>query len=176
MTSRLNICGVLTGHIRTLSDLRTGKVQFSDILAFYGLPLLLAIVVYRGFDDELLMRQSTNLLTAVSIIGGFLFALFAYIVGVIDKLIQNGSANVIRNRFAKEIHVNIAYSILISLVSICQLLSMGFIKTSVTGWEVYGKAAALIMVYFVLIHFLFTLVMVVSRVFVVVSSEVDQMN
>lgn len=156
--------------------MRTGKVQFSDILAFYVLPLLLAILVYRGFDDNFLMRQSTNLLTAVSIIGGFLFALFAYIVGVIDKLIQNGSRNVIRNRFAKEIHVNIAYSILISLVSICQLLSLGFIKTSVTGWEVYGKAFALIMVYFVLIHFLFTLVMVVNRVFIVVSSEVDRMN
>lgn len=171
VTSRVDIWSIFSGHVRTLTDMRTGKIRTSDIFIFYGLPLVLSLLLNRYFTAGLLIDQSTNLLTAVSIIGGFLFALFAYIVGVIDRLKEKRIDDVVQKRFSREIHTNIAYSILISLLCICLLLGTGFLKKAPQDWEINGRTMYLVILYFLLLHFLLTLWLVVRRVYIVVDSQ-----
>ena len=173
MISRLDITDVLRNHVHTMSSVRTGKILWGDILLFYALPLAIGIAVSKFFPAKTLIAAKGDLLTAVSIIGGFLFALFAYIVTVLDKLQSINSTSPVKNRFAREIHTNIAYTILISLLSIVLLVCTGFLKVTPEGWEVWGKQVFFVALYAVLLHFLFSLVMVIRRVYIVVDSTIN---
>lgn len=172
MISRLDITDVIRNHVHTMSSVRTGKILWGDILLFYVIPTAIGVTVSKHFPVTMLIGAKGDLLTAVSIIGGFLFALFAYIVTVLDKLQAMNSTSPVKNRFAREIHTNIAYTILISLLSIVLLVCAGFLKEKPEGWEVMGKQFFFASLYAVLIHFLFSLVMVIRRVYIVVDSTI----
>lgn len=171
MTFRTNLLAIVTSHVKTLTDLRTGKVQLTDVIVYYVCPLILAILMVVYFGPAILLEQVDRILTAVSIIGGFLFALFAYIVSVIDNLKLSGETDIIRNKFSREIHSNIAYSIILSLINIVLLVGAGFLTGFSDQIENIFVDIYLGAVYFFAIHFLATLLLVVSRVFIIVDSK-----
>lgn len=152
-------------------NLQTGKTSFNDVATFYLLPVPLSGLLVWFYWSDLLVQQADALLSAVSIIGGFLFALFAYIVTVIDRLHERKVDDVVQHRFSREIHRNIAYAIIVSLLCICVLLGVQLLHPRPVGWEYYGRKVYLFVTYFLLLHFLFTLIYVIRRVFIVIESR-----
>ena len=141
------------------------------------------------------------MLTAVSIIGGFLFGLLGMIVNVIEKVKREHSDNIVKKVFAKEIHANIAFGILQSLGTLLAIVVYGFLPATNKGYklnEVWkalhfkgfsvqaainwfhtstfsAEIAVAWVTYFLLISFFLTLLMIVKRIFIVMNSDAKEL-
>src|SRR5665647_976035 len=131
MFSRINILRIISGHLNTLRSLNQNKdsksIYLPDFLLFFLFPLLLSgILTYNGIE---LLTQVSNLIAAISILGGFLFNFLAIIYGAMDKLKEdiakagvNNSLIEFKKIFIKEIHSNISYCILLSIFTVTFLV------------------------------------------------------
>ncbi len=83
--ARINLLEVVYAHVRTLRELGKKGVNYGDVIFFFGLPAALAIPLAYYFGPQL-HKQDTDLLTAVSIIGGFLFSLLGMTSQIVEKV------------------------------------------------------------------------------------------
>lgn len=242
MLSRVDVRPIAIAHLRTLRKLGQTGVNPGDLWLFFWWPAILALPLAFFFTEKL-GERSSDLLTAVSIIGGFLFGLLAMITQVIEKVKKEASGDEVKKVFAKEVHSNIAFGILQSLACVVLLIVFGFFKpntpehvaasvteaqsakqtvlgrpqpTSVTvpaaslksihakstvrgkalsstatkpmasttqvwrkwfqrPWQEWVLMSTAWVNYFLLISFLLTLLMIVNRIFVIMSSEADEL-
>jgi formate hydrogenlyase subunit 3/multisubunit Na+/H+ antiporter MnhD subunit len=139
-------------------------MNWKDFLLFIIFPVCVSSYLsLKGytFKDEL-----SNLITGISIFGGFLFNLLAIIYGQIDKIKIDAEKeeSSIKKIFVREIHINISFCIILSIVLVLTLLfsTIDFptqyskiIERTITGIN-----------YFLMILFLLTLLMVLNRVYI----------
>lgn len=174
---RINVNQIISGHLRTLRSLnQTSKgIYFPDLITFFVFPIALSgYLTYKNID---LLNQVTNIIAAISILGGFLFNLLAIIYGVMDKLKvdieqpKKGINSELKKIFIKEIHSNISYCILLSIFTTTFLLiySSDFPCTSIFK---IVKQTILFTNYFLLFHFLLTLLMVLNRVYILLKKDI----
>lgn len=172
MFKRINIFGIISDHFGTLRrlDSDSKKIYWKDLLLFIGLPLIIGVfLAFKGFSIK---PYIGNLIAAISIFGGFLFNLLAIIYSQIDKIKSDAEDenNPIKKRFVKEIHVNISYSIVLSLIIILVLIACtASIPSFQYDWIV--KKIALGFTYFLLTKFLLTLLMVLNRVYILLKKD-----
>lgn len=176
MLDRINVISIIVDHLKTLRNFRTKKISKTDITLFYIMPLVLSyLLINHGVN---LKDQVSNLITSVSIFGGFLFNLLAIIYTQIDKLAQDISTNSLKRIFVNEIHVNIAYNILLSIIIILLLfiyISINFkidMNTTKGLAYFYLERSFVFINYFLLINFILTLFMVLYRVYILLKKEV----
>ncbi|MBW3521347.1 MULTISPECIES: hypothetical protein [unclassified Chryseobacterium] len=175
MFSRININKIIIAHYKSLSNLNDRKIAINDLIIFILFPFLIAIVlIYYNISIK---SQVANLITALSILAGFLFNLLAIIHSSLGKIRdeirqQNLEENSLKYKFANEIHANISYNILIAILTIVTLVVSGL------NIEFNNKALKYIsfcflnsICYFLLIHFLLTLVMILNRVYILLDKE-----
>lgn len=175
--ARINLLEVVYAHVRTLRELGQKGVNYGDVAFFFVFPAVLSIPLAYYFSPQL-HKQDTDLLTAVSIIGGFLFSLLGMTSQIVDKVkneVAEGKPNNITKRiYAKEIHSNVAFGILMALASVLTLVIYGFMETPVAKqWKIESVLAWFN--YFLLITFFLTLLMIVKRLFVILGSEADDL-
>lgn len=118
-------------------------------------------------------EQTSNLITAVSILGGFLFNLLAIIYSVLDQLKRDAVGNDLKQIFVKEIHINISYGILLSIISAVFLVVYDF-GTCYPYKFNWLKDLMLVLNYFLLIHFLLTLLMILNRIYILMTKEANE--
>lgn len=190
---------VVFAHIRTLRTLGKPGVNISDLLFFFGLPAVIALPLSYCCLAELHTKGS-DILTAVSIIGGFLFGLLGMIVNVIEKVKREHSDNIVKKVFAREIHANIAFGIIQSLACVLSMIAYGFLtpsgkdKTLSAFWDSVKNKASFESIlewirsssfslevavawinYFLLISFFLTLLMIVKRIFIIMNSDAQEL-
>lgn len=175
MFKRINILSIVKDHFGTLTrfDSKSKKVYWKDFVLFIGFPAILGVwLAYNGFSIKPFIG---NLIAAVAIFGGFLFNLLAIIYSQIDKIRDdansaNSANNELKKIFVKEIHINISYSIVLSLLIIVLLIgcTMDLPKFQY-DWLV--KKIALGFLYFLLGKFLLTLLMVLNRVYILLKKD-----
>lgn len=174
MFKRINIFKIIGDHYTTLRRLDSDSkyIYWKDGLLFIFFPLALAFfLAYFGFSVKPFIG---NLIAAIAIFGGFLFNLLAIVYSQIDKIKSDAESenNSIKKRFVKEIHINISYSIVISIfivaILICSTITLPSFKCD---WLV--KKLVFGIIYFLLFHFFLTLLMILNRVYILLKKDIN---
>lgn len=134
MFKRINIFKIIRDHLKTLKriDMLRAGMSIQDFCLFFFLPMLIAsVLIYLNVRLE---RHIADLITSISILSGFLFNLLAIVYGLMDKLQADAKAEATNDRpslkttYVKEIHTNISFNILVSLLMLFLLLAHSFIN------------------------------------------------
>jgi hypothetical protein len=133
----------------------------------------LTIGIYLAFLKVDLSKHVADLITTVSIIGGFLFNLLAIIYGLMDKLEEEASNNILKKIFAKEIHINISFNILLSLFLLIALIIYSYLGEVVFAkiWQKISYYALKSTIYFLIILFFLTMLMILNRIYILLKRE-----
>lgn len=133
MFKRINVANIIRDHLKTLKRIDTvGKgMSSADFCLFFLLPMFIAGVLVS--QDIHLEKHITDLITSISILGGFLFNLLAIVYGLMDKLQADAKKSIdgkpnLKATFVKEIHTNISFNIVASLLILFLLLVLSFMN------------------------------------------------
>lgn len=169
MLHRINIIKIVRDHFKTLRNVNSTSSlpTFWDFILFVILPLIVSYFLARY--NILLDKHLTDIITAVSILGGFLFNLLAIIYSVIDKIKEDAASDELKKIFVKEIHINISYNILISILSVISLILYSYTQTYCVRLL---NIVLLGINYFLLINLFLTLLMVLNRIYILLKKDV----
>lgn len=171
--ARINLLEVVVAHLRTLRKLGQPGINIGDLFFFFGLPALIALPLAYFFGDRL-YDQTSKLLTAVSLMGGFLFNLLARTAQIVDKARKEAAYGSVKRVFAKEIHSNVAFGIILSLSCSISLVVYSFMTKPIAKQWVSQVGVAWLN-YFLLVSFFLTLLMIVKRMFIILNSDVEDL-
>ena len=160
MSYKINVSVIINDHLKTLVNARTNRPDFRDLLFFLIIPIgtSLTLILNRiFFDGDFINSIIGGLSIYVGLSLNFIVLLFDLSAKEIFK--ESEAKSVIKETVAN-ISVSIFYSILIILFS---LLS------KVSYLLVFGN----FLCYFILIEFLFTLLMILKRVYVLLMKQLD---
>lgn len=164
MFGKINVLKIIIDHVNTFKGIGTRKFKFSEIMLFAVIPIALSCYVV-GWKKFYFKPDHVNILIAsLSILAGFLFNLLAMIFGFMDKLKENAENDDIKLVLVKEIHINISFSILLSIFCIVFLL---FCDVETVCLKVLFNVLAL----FFIISFLLAMLMVLKRIYIIMSKE-----
>lgn len=170
MLRRINVLNIIKDHFKTLRNINSSSniPTFWDLLLFLALPLCISFFLTK--NGVLLDEHLTDIITAVSILGGFLFNLLAIIYSVIDKLKADANSDEVKKVFVGEIHINISYNILISIFSVAFLILYSYAKAHPVK---ILSSVLLGLNYFLLINLFLTLLMVLNRIYILLKRDVN---
>ena len=178
MFSRIDIGAIIKAHFKTLRSLNQPiedkSIYLPDLLTFFICPSVIAYFIYLIELD--FKSQISNLIAIISIFGGFLFNLLAIIYSFIDK-IKPIDLTPVKKIYAKELNANISFCIVLAIFIILIMLIYSLIpidKFGVLLRYIYQFAEYIII--YLLILFFLTLLMVVSRIFVLLQKESENLN
>jgi len=174
MLNKINIFIIVKDHIATLKDYETKKNSGMDIILFFIVPIILAVLAFLSLKS---MSSSlvTILITTQSIFAALLFNLLILVYDAIRKEQTDGIVNQQNDKtdernnrriFLKEIFSNVSFCVLISVVTIVLLIIFSF----VTKWKVAKEIISFLAYYFVGV-FILSLLMVLKRTHVLISTE-----
>lgn len=171
---KINIWQIVSDHLNTLQDNVRGKISITDIVTFFFIPILMAILCYiTGITSS---KDFYNV--SLTFFGVFVALLLNFQVAafgiynrkwnIIDdeKLSLNQEQELrLKMQLLREINANISYLILISIVSI--VLFLLFYSIDI------GRVAAVVSS-IVYTHFILTLLMVIKRSHALFKKEYDE--
>ncbi|WKW45924.1 hypothetical protein P3875_09050 [Myroides sp. JBRI-B21084] len=176
MLSRINIFKIIVDHFNTLKVYKSESkyISFRDFLLFIGFPALFAS--FLSIKNYTFESQLSNLIAGISIFGGFLFNLLAIIYSQLEN-IENNNNNIedkalleLKKQFVDEIHINISFCIVLSIIIVLTLL----MTTIDFSCFLYSTVITKIIVglnYYLLLLFLFSLLMVINRVYILLKRK-----
>ena len=158
MLSKIDLTKIVKDHLSTLKHHGENKKSKSDIFLFYGIPIiLLFFILFKKFVFT--ESQINILITVFSIFTGLLLNLLLLIYDIVLK----NSSSTKKEQFLKEIYSNISYTILLAIVIIIML----FISCVKSHFILSSLVVTLI------IQFILTLLMILKRVHILLSKEID---
>lgn len=174
MLSRINILKVITDHFNTLKVYKSESknISLSDFFLFILSPALIAF--FLSFKNYTFESQLSNLIAGISIFGGFLFNLLAIIYSQLENIESNNNKIndkdllSLKKRFVDEIHINISFCIVLSIIIVLTLL-MTTIDFSCFHYSSEINKIIVGINYYLLILFLFSLLMVINRVYILLK-------
>ncbi|PTQ86900.1 hypothetical protein [Nitrosomonas ureae] len=126
MSSKINICEIITGHFDTLRD--TGdNLSKTDIVTFILLPFVIGIIsIFNSFNLD--ASLSSLLVNFGSILTALLLSVLMLVYEQESKLdsADKDKITVLKRKLLKELYYNISFSIIcsLSLVFMCFLHSV----------------------------------------------------
>jgi hypothetical protein len=173
MFNRINIYSIIRDHFKTLRNLNgsSGSIYWKDFIVFILIPLIVS--TFLSFKDYSFENQLGNLIAGISIFGGFLFNLLAIIYGQMDKIksdTESEKDNKIKKIFIKEIHVNISFCIVLSILIVLSLL-LTSIDIPMNSYKNIIKKIIITVNYFLMSLFLLTLLMILNRVYILLKRD-----
>lgn len=169
MFSSINVWNIVKGHFATFKSVDTGKMIPIDIILIFFTPISLSLILI--FCNISIANIMSDLIKVVAFFGAFLFNLLALIYNIRDKIQQTLEPNSTRLKFAKHIHANISYAILVSIFMIILFIIYEIILNKEVHW-LLDKAYTTIIVAS-LIHYLLTLIMILVKIYVILKIEED---
>lgn len=164
MFTKIDISKILKNHFATLYNANTKRPAVDDYVTFFVVPVLVSITLVCL--DIYMSDSAINIvISSLSIFVGLLFN----VIVLIFDLVKRDQTNNIKNIVIKQLISNIAYTIFISIISILLLL-FTFIDNRITT-IIFSSAA-----YFLLTNFLFTVLMILKRMFHLFHSEYDEIT
>lgn len=172
MISRINVLNIIIDHFNTLKSLnkKSRTIYWKDLILFILFPIIVStFLTWSDFDFK---DQLGNLIAAISILGGFLFNLLAIIYSQIDKIKTDAKneGNKLKERFVREIHINISFCILLSILIILTLLLTTVYIPDFSCKHLVTKGI-IGLNYFLLFLFVLTLIMILNRVYILLKKE-----
>lgn len=184
MFGKINVLGIVRDHILTLTDNRTGKVYYPDILGFFIFPLLISILLI--FLDFPLNDGIVNaLITSFSIFAALLFNLLLLVYDIAGKLEDSARATNgvnkteldkarIADRLSalREVYINISFCILISSITVVILLTYFFKPNTCKIFDFdicLLQWIRVLVTYYLSIQFILSLFMILKRIYKLLS-------
>jgi hypothetical protein len=172
---KIDVTRIVRAQIDTLRDNSTQEYSRMDLLLFYGLPLLLSgISPYYGwkFSADVL----NALLTAFSIFAGLLLNLLILVYTFSSQTEHPNALAKTRTALIKELHDNIAYSILVSIVLVVMTMTaVAYLKMhetpptiNFTRWWLTSP------IIFLTLNFVLTLLMIVKRIYIMLNQTIGK--
>jgi amino acid transporter len=161
---KVNINQILRNHFATLRNDNSQKAEFDDYLTFLIIPLATASgLVYFNIC---LTESAVNIaITTLSILVGLLFN----VIVLIFDIIKRDASQRLKNTVLKQLLANISFTILLSIITIVFTL-----VTFITEPKI--KVSATWIVYFLLTVFLFTVLMVLKRMYALFKNEIEEIE
>ena len=156
--SKVNVLPIVKEHLETLQDNRTKRTSLGDYLLFFCLPAASAVPliwVNYGLSDGI--RSVLVVAIAVSVFNVMLLPnvmLLAYDVG---------AANTRRQGFLREVYTNLAFAVLVGIVTLVLVVITAFVPQNVVATALSGA------VYYLSGVFLLTVLMVLKRIHAIFS-------
>ena len=160
MSYKINVTVIIRDHLKTLVNARTNRPDFRDLLFFFIIPAVTSLtLVYNKiyFDGDFINSIIGGLSIYVGLSLNFIVLLFD--LSAKETFKEFEAKSVIKETVAN-ISVSIFYSILIILFSL---------SSKVAYLLVVGNFFC----YFILIEFLFTLLMILKRVYILLMKQLD---
>lgn len=162
--NKININQILKSHFATLRNDNSNKAEFDDYWTFLIVPMLVATgLIY--FNIQLKDSAVNIVVTTLSILVGLLFN----VIVLIFDIIKRDASQRLKNTVLKQLLANISFTILLSIVTILFTLATYFEND-------YIKEIATWIVYFFLTIFLFTVLMVLKRMYLLFRNEIDEIE
>lgn len=169
---KIDVGRIVVAHIRTLRDSQSSKISLLDMAVFFGVPVLAGAgtVVFRwGFNSDVLIA----LLTAFSIFAGLLLNLLILVYTFSTQANHPSALAKVRGELVKELHDNIAYSILVSIVLVVlSIVAIAYMNTFAPPKPTNRWVSATIA--FMTANFVLTLLMVLKRIYIMINREIDK--
>jgi hypothetical protein len=173
---KINIWAIIRRHFETLRDYSTKKSVVSDFLLFLGVPACIAATGFY-FHWSLAVEALAAVIASFAIFAGLLFNLLILIYTLSNDEQPKALARV-RTDLMRELHDNIAYSVLVSIF----IVSFALIATvvlkhgdapSVPPWIQFILTA---IINFLVGNFFLTLLMILKRIHTVLRNKIDKPN
>ena len=172
---KIDVSRIVVAQFRTMRDDSIQRYSSFDLLLFYGLPLLLGgIAPHFGwkFSSDVL----NALLTAFSIFAGLLLNLLILVYTFSSQTEHPTVLAKTRTTTIRELHDNIAYSILVSIVIVVvTMIAVAYLKmhetpgvTPFTNWWLTG------ILIFLTLNFVLTLLMILKRIYVMLNQTINR--
>lgn len=165
---KISIARIISDHISTLKDYGNSKYSKPDIILFFFIPFLIsAASVYFGLR---LNKDLVGILINVfSIFAGLLFNLLVLLYDVISKI--SGSAKSKQSTRLKidlleQVFSNISFEILLSLINVILLAISTLFDSKI------ANSSFSFFVFYLVILFTLSLLMVLKRVHKLLSDEI----
>lgn len=158
-SSKTKVWKICKDHIKTLYNAETGKIYWWDLIVFFCFPLALSLILVLYFRLDIENYVGT-LITVFSILCGLLFNFLVLILGTSKK-----DANSWFNKVLNETYSNISYEILVSLLCVILLCVFEYVTLS------WLSIVINIAIVFLSINFVFTIFMVLKRVYSLLDNK-----
>lgn len=167
LLDKINVWDIITGHLRTLRDASEAKASWYDYALFYVGPIL-PVVVMATYGVRLTDTTISVLATSLSILAGLLFNLLV-LLHTLQPPQRGEPHDGIVKKLVQELHVNIAYSIVVSLLTILPLIVASYYGQHDMRRTALGQLAI-----YLCIHFGLTMGMVLKRMNAMLQDRIPQ--
>jgi hypothetical protein len=178
--SKIDITPIIRSHFGTLVDYSTHRLSVSDLIVFFGVPLALSVLaLYVKWSCS--VDALNALLAAFAIFAGLLLNLLLLVYTFSADSFQQNALEKVRVQFVRELHNNIAYSVLVSIVIVVvSLVAVTHIKMAddaasatpkVSGHT--GPYSTFALVYLTA-NFMLTLLMVLKRIHTMMNERLER--
>ena len=168
MNSKPGFRAVIKDHFATLVVGDTSKRSLLDFVLFYLVPIIVGVVLVKF---NLIFGRSLGyaLIIALSVFAGLLFNVLLWILNIASKTrSENEKLSANSLRFLKGICSNVAYAVLISLLTIgAILLHFGFLSLNLK----IGLHLTSFFVYAMCGNFMLTMLLVLKRLYGLLITE-----
>lgn len=169
MLSKINVIGIVKGHLRTLGRVNGADVtkldrSYIDLALFYALPPLIAVLLV-ACPGSLRLKSTDGLLNVAGILFGFLAAIYFFVL----ERIGVGTRGESHERVLRETRYNVGYATLVLLLLLVLLALPAFGTGMVPIDPTTGRAEHVAgwlsgLIVGLGVHFVLTMLMIVKRV------------
>jgi hypothetical protein len=172
--NKINVFRIIKCHFETLRDHSTGKLSWADVAFFFLLPLAAALIGWH-YGWGLYVDALNALIGAFTIFAGLLLNLLILIYTFSAATSHSNVLARTKTRFVKELHDNIAFSVLVSIsIVIATLVGVAQLKMKDPQNPVHtGPILTFILIYLTA-NFVLTLLMILKRIHILLSIEIEQ--
>lgn len=174
--NKLDVRDIVRDHYATLYDNASGRRRARDTFMMAGLPAAIGVIaVVSGAR----IYEIGNLLTALAVFAGFLFALLLQLLETAVDASGRPEGDVAlersgrRIRILRELQANVGYSALLSIACTAALggaelvTKPSQVPTALPAWFC-------VLVFGLLTHLTLTVLMVLKRTYTLIRSELDR--
>lgn len=160
---KINVSNIIRDHIKTLVNDNTKRMGLSDILTFILVPIAIASVLVHF---KIYIDNSVNyIISGLAVFTGLLFNVLVIIFDILKR--ENG--NQLRLRILQQVLSNISFTIFLSLFTIIIVL-----LTTVENLCI--KLIVNWVSIFLLTEFVFTLLMILKRMYALFQEEFSRIK
>jgi hypothetical protein len=173
--NKINVIPIILGHVKTLQDNSTGRISVQDTSFFFGLPFLLAAIAFYC-RWSLSVDALNAVLASFAIFAGLLLNLLILVYTFSSDTVQPSALAKVRGTVIRELHDNISYAVLISIIIVVlALAAIGKLRISdgQATSHYTDRYMSFFIIYFTL-NFVLTLLMILKRIHKILSQRFDQ--
>lgn len=184
MSAKINVLSILSGHIGTLKNASTGKIDKLDCVTFFAAPVFVAFA-FIAFGIKLTNDANSLLVNFGAIFTTLLLSVLVLVYDQSEKLQldtdQRKKHSIrIKTTLIEQLCFNICYSIVLSVFLVFCCLVYTFLPDDSILFEIKGYAINLDfklwlaspVILVVVMNLLLTILMVVKRMHVLLTTRV----